>query len=225
MNWQRQHDFQSDNNRPLAMLRFEGGLTSALCNSQYWSCSMIRNTTYPQFSKGGSTFEPVKSSQFLLFPAAFPFILIPCFWHASIWLSGIFKFRAWSCFGASMKVMVKPASTCHSIWQWKSVIPGLSALKRITAFPPPLIRTTSRRIGVFGGGAVEGGRGGPSSGPGPEREITWKLWECKWNGWAPPSKLIIVSSTIAPRGRTTGLEFTPYIKGLSTRFAGALRAV
>lgn len=51
-------------------------------------------------------------------------------------------------------------------------MPGLSALKRMTAFPAPWMSSVSRRIGTLGGGAVETGRGGPSSGPGPEREIT-----------------------------------------------------
>jgi hypothetical protein len=112
----------------------------------------------------------------------------------------------------STNVMINPESTCHSIWQWKSQTPGLSALKRMTRWPFGLTRMTSRRIGLVGYTTEplvtdSGSKSPDSSSP---RRIVWKAWPCKWNGCLPGSWLFKTISTTLLCSRTKELVLVPY---------------
>lgn len=97
---------------------------------------------------GGTVFAPVISVRFFVFPAAFPAVNMFCASHTALWSGGMV--RPISSSGASMMVATRPIATCHSMWQWKSWMPGLSATNRITAELLALTVTTSRLMGTSG---------------------------------------------------------------------------
>ena len=82
-----------------------------------------------------------KGGQDLLtwFPAALPAMEMSCFVQASMWEVGMARAEAlgeaygepaservfWRSRGRSTMVAMRPEATCHSMWQWKSQMPGL----------------------------------------------------------------------------------------------------
>ena len=103
-----------------------------------------------------------------MLPAALPAVGTPAVAQAARWSEGMVRL-SWRAEGASTMVATRPASTCHSMWQWKSQtregdvsamfhravqggrdLSGLSARKRRTMFPPGRTMRVSRRIGTLG---------------------------------------------------------------------------
>ena len=73
----------------------------------------------------------------------------------------------WSSAGASMTVATRPMLTCHSMWQWKSQTPGLSAVNLRITWLLPLTLTVSRLIGTDGKALVS-----PPNNPAPEAGLS-----------------------------------------------------
>ena len=73
------------------------------------------------------------------FPAALPAMEMSCFVQASMWEVGMARAEElgdaygepaservfWRSRGRSTMVAMRPEAMCHSMWQWKSQMPGL----------------------------------------------------------------------------------------------------
>ncbi len=103
----------------------------------------------PSGKGAGLTFAPFISKRSSVFPAALPDMGMFCFVHASICPCGSDS-DSWSARGASIMVAMRPDATCHSIWQWKSQMPGLSARKRRTMLLFGWTMKVSRFMGTVG---------------------------------------------------------------------------
>lgn len=97
----------------------------------------------------GLTFAPLISKRSLVLPAALPAMGMFCFVHASICACGSVN-DSWSARGASIIVATRPVAMCHSIWQWKSQMPGLSARNRKTILLFGWTMKVSRFMGTAG---------------------------------------------------------------------------
>jgi hypothetical protein len=134
--------------------------------------------------------------------------------------------------GASIIVATRPASTCHSMWQWKRKmrkdmlvnslrkrargdISGLSALNLRTVYPPDITWMVSRRIGYFGATIVVGSYGVLEG----DRAMTWNACPNKsisyvvlWHSFHRFGKLYHASYTSISKVSIKE-EYGPYCQG------------
>ena len=102
--------------------RTPGTCTTMSTTKSSGGCDENESDTYPAGSGGGGWFSPVRSRRFAVLAAALPTVANPPALQASRWSCGILSVFC-SSSGASTKVAIRPETTCHSIWQWKSQTP------------------------------------------------------------------------------------------------------
>jgi hypothetical protein len=120
--------------------------------------------------------------------------------------------------GASKNVYASPACRCHSMWQWKNQVPGLSVRIRMVTEPPGGTCTVSRHIGLVSPSCIGGLIVGSSEVTSQDLCTMANLCPCKWlsnristvkklrkgathNGCFPASQFITVKSKVLLNSR------------------------
>jgi hypothetical protein len=124
------------------------------------------------------TFRPLKSVV-ELWPAAFPVKGTPSLVHWSYMNCGGLT-SCCASVGASKNVYASPASRCHSMWQWKNHVPGLSVRNRMVTEPPGGICTVSRHNGLVSPSTIGGLSSGSSEATSHDLCTMANLCPCKW---------------------------------------------